>query len=73
MRKELIKSFETNCELDMIYLAKNGEVSKRRIKVLQINKNLFRAYCYLRNDNRTFKINHVLALVPVSSRERVVV
>lgn len=73
MRNDLMKALETHCEVDMIYLAKDGEVSQRRIKVLQINEELFRAYCYLRRSNRTFKIDNILALVPVISRERVVV
>lgn len=73
MRNNVIKAIETNYVVDMIYLAKNGDVSKRRIKVLQIDGDLFRAYCYLRRSNRTFKIDNILAFVPVVSQERVVV
>jgi len=59
--------------LDMMYLSKNGEVSKRRIKVLQVGDVSFRAYCYLRGSRRTFTIDNVLALVPVVNRERNVI
>lgn len=71
MRKELIKSMTKRQALDIIYMAQNGETSKRRIKVLQVGESSFRAYCYLRQSNRTFRIDNILALVPVVSRERV--
>ncbi|PID03756.1 transcriptional regulator [Sporosarcina sp. P2] len=73
MRIELIKSVERNYILDMIYMSKGGAISKRRIKVMQVGEVSFRAYCYLRKSNRTFKIDNILALVPVTSRERMVV
>jgi predicted DNA-binding transcriptional regulator YafY len=72
VRMELIKSMERNHVLDMMYMAKDGAISKRRIKVIQVGEVSFRAYCYLRKSNRTFKIDNILALVPVTSRERMV-
>lgn len=71
MREELIKSIARYQSLDMIYMANNGKMSKRRIKVLQVGASSFRAYCYLRKSNRTFRIDNILALVPVVSKERV--
>ena len=73
MRVELVKSMERNYILDMMYMAKDGAISKRRIKVMQVGEVSFRAYCYLRKSNRTFKIDNILALVPVTSRERMVI
>ncbi len=73
MRVELIKSMERNHVLDMMYMAQDGVISKRRIKVLQIGEVSFWAYCYLRQSNRTFKIDNILALVPVTSKERIVI
>jgi predicted DNA-binding transcriptional regulator YafY len=73
VRIELIKSMDRNYVLDMMYISKDGAISKRRIKVLQVGEVSFRAYCYLRKSNRTFKIDNVLALVPITSRERIVV
>jgi len=64
---------ERNYILDMMYMAKDGAISKRRIKVMQVGEVSFRAYCYLRKSNRTFKIDNILALVPVTSRERMVI
>lgn len=73
MRNKLLKSMERNESLDMMYMAKSGEVSKRRIKVLQVGEVSFRAYCFMRKSNRTFTIDNVLALVPVIHKESVVI
>lgn len=73
MRIELIKSMERGVLLEMMYLAKSGEVSKRRIEVIQVGDNSFRAFCQLRKSKRTFTIENVLALVPVVHRESMVI
>ncbi|MEK5038895.1 transcriptional regulator [Sporosarcina sp. FSL K6-3457] len=69
----LIKSLEYGESLDMMYIAKDGGVSKRRVKVLHVGEGSFRAYCHLRSTRRTFTIDNVLALVPVIHRERDVI
>lgn len=73
MRNKLIKSLDRNESLEMMYLSKSGEVSKRRIRVLQVGEVSFRAYCHLRRSNRTFTIDNVLALVPVITKESMVI
>ena len=73
MRNQLFKSMEYNQVLDMMYLAKDGQISKRRIKVLQVGEVSFRAYCFLRKSKRTFTIDNVLALVSVITKERAVI
>ncbi|MFD1206613.1 transcriptional regulator [Sporosarcina contaminans] len=57
----------------MMYMAADGSISKRKIKVLQVGEASFRAYCYLRKSKRTFSIDNVLALVPIMKKERYVV
>ncbi len=73
MRDALIKSVEYNESLDMMYLAKDGSISKRRINVLQVGEISFRAYCFLRKSKRTFTIDNVPALVPVKTKESMVI
>ena len=70
MRKTLEKSVKYGETMDMMYMAKDGSISKRRIDVLQVGEVSFRAYCYLRKSKRTFTIDNVLALVPIIQRER---
>ncbi|MET3658411.1 transcriptional regulator [Sporosarcina psychrophila] len=73
MRNQLVKSVEYSEHLDMMYMAADGSISKRRINVLQVGEVSFRAYCFLRKSKRTFTIDNVLALVPVITKERAVI
>lgn len=73
MHVRLVRSMEYDESLDMMYVDKSGVVSKRRIKVIQVGELSFRAYCQLRESNRTFLIDNVLALVPVVEKENMVI
>ena len=64
---------QLNQIVEMIYMNNNGEISKRRVKVLSVEGNAFKAYCFLRNTKRTFKVDNVLAFVPIINKEREVV
>jgi hypothetical protein len=68
---ELIKSMDRNYVLDMLYISKEGAISKRRIKVLQVGEVSFRTYCHIRKTNRA--VGNVFALVPIISSEWIVV
>jgi len=59
--------------VDIMYMAKSGEVTKRRIKVIKLQGDSFQAYCFLRKTKRTFKVDSILALIPVQSKERAIV
>ena len=73
MRLNILKAMQYNQIVEMIYMKENGEISKRRVKVLSVDDNTFKAYCFLRYTKRTFKIENVLAFVPVINRERDVI
>ncbi|MEK4024497.1 transcriptional regulator [Sporosarcina sp. FSL W7-1283] len=73
MLKTLERSVNYGEVLEMMYLAKDGSISKRKIKVLWVGDASFRAYCFLRRSKRTFLIENVLAAVPVRYKERVVI
>ena len=73
VRNVLIKSVENGELLDMMYLSIGGEISKRRIQVIQVDDMSFRSHCHLRKSQRTFTIVNVLALVPVYKRESMVI
>lgn len=68
-----MKSLEYGQLAEMIYMKENGEISKRKVKVISMEGNTFKAYCFLRNTKRTFKIDNVLAFVPVIKKEREVI
>ncbi|MGE7693140.1 transcriptional regulator [Lysinibacillus sp. NPDC094177] len=73
MKEQLIKAMQRNQFLNMMYMAKSGEVSKRRIKIIKIVGDSFQAYCFNKQAKRTFMIDSVLAVVPITQREREVV
>ncbi|MBE1556915.1 transcriptional regulator [Sporosarcina limicola] len=54
-------------------MEKDGTISRRRIKWLEVGGNSFHAYCFLRKSKRVFRIDKVLALAPVIKRERIVI
>lgn len=71
--KTIKKAVNDNQQLELIYMSDSGQITKRRIKVLMFNDDLFSAYCFLRGANRTFKGQNVLALVPIVRKESMVV
>lgn len=73
VKESLLKSLRYGQIVDVMYMAKNGEVTKRRIKLIKLYGESFQAYCFLRNTKRTFKIDNVLALSPLMIKERTVV
>lgn len=73
MRDQLVKAMQRNQIVNMMYLAKSGEVTKRRIKIIKVVGDTFQAYCFVKQAKRTFLINNVLAVVPFVTKEREVV
>jgi predicted DNA-binding transcriptional regulator YafY len=58
----LLHSLSTQQPLEMIYLSDKGEISQRVIIVEEIQKNKVVAFCKLRNQYRTFKIENILSI-----------
>ncbi|MFJ5768159.1 transcriptional regulator [Lysinibacillus sp. NPDC093210] len=73
MKEQLVKAMQRNQIVNMMYVSKNGEITKRRVKLIKVIGDSFQAYCFTRQAKRTFTINNVLAVVPVLQRERIVV
>ncbi|WP_312145572.1 transcriptional regulator [Lysinibacillus capsici] len=73
MREQLVKAMQRNQLVNMMYVSKNGSVTKRRVKVIKIVGDSFQAFCFMRQTKRTFLISNVLAVVPVVYKERGVV
>ena len=69
MKESLSKSMHYGQIVEVMYISNSGEITKRRIKVLKLQGDSFQAYCFLRKTKRTFKVNNVLALIPVERKE----
>ncbi|WP_102274119.1 hypothetical protein [Cytobacillus massiliigabonensis] len=70
MRSLLLKAAARGELLEMIYLDCKGNISQRRIKVLLVKEESFQAHCYIRKQQRTFKISNILSVGPVRSIRR---
>jgi predicted DNA-binding transcriptional regulator YafY len=73
VKESLLTAMRYGQIVDVMYFSKSGEVTKRRIKILKLYGESFQAYCFLRNTKRTFLIDSVLALLPVQSKEIMVI
>lgn len=73
MREQLMKAMQRNQLVNMMYIAKDGSVTKRQVKVIKIVGDSFRAFCFTRHARRTFLISNVLAIIPIVSKGREVV
>jgi len=69
VKESLSKSMHYGQIVEVMYISNSGEITKRRIKVLKLQGDSFQAYCFLRKTKRTFKVNNVLALIPVERKE----
>jgi predicted DNA-binding transcriptional regulator YafY len=73
MKEQLVKAMQRNQLVNMMYIAKDCSITKRRVKVIKIIGDSFQAYCFIRQAKRTFMIDSVLAVVPIIHKERSVV
>jgi predicted DNA-binding transcriptional regulator YafY len=73
VKAQILKAFKHQQLIDMMYMANDGSISKRRVKILTVSGESFQAYCFLRNKKRTFKIDNVLSLRPVLQKERLII
>lgn len=61
MKEHILKaSLERGRVITIIYNGESG-ISERNIKVLEIQDNKIKAYCYLRRQIRFFKIENILS------------
>lgn len=68
MKNQLIKAMQHKQIIDIMYIANDGAITKRRIKLIKIAGESFQAYCFVRHAKRTFKFENVLAAYPVINR-----
>ncbi|MEH7382676.1 hypothetical protein V7138_19595 [Bacillus sp. JJ1533] len=65
MRGMLQRARLQHTPIEIIYMSHSGILTQRQIQVLDIQETTIKAYCLLRNKNRTFKIDSILsAAVP---------
>lgn len=66
---EIDKYCNRHERIDMIYMRADGTMTKRRIQPIAVRGDVFTAWCFLRRERRTFKVERVLAVRPIITRE----
>lgn len=61
MKKLLLKCLLENIPSDIIYMDHQGRITKRTIFIKKIEENKMKAFCTLRERNRIFVIQNILA------------
>lgn len=64
----LERALESGEILEMIYLSNKGEISQRRITVIEVSSGIITAYCFLRKKPRIFKRSNILSIRPVKKK-----
>jgi predicted DNA-binding transcriptional regulator YafY len=62
MKGLLLNAFEAGERLELIYMSNKNDLSQRVIKVLAVLEDEVQAYCYTRNQFRTFKMSNILSI-----------
>ncbi|KYG88968.1 transcriptional regulator [[Bacillus] sp. KCTC 13219] len=56
MRNQLTKAMQRGQLIDVMYMAKDGKISKRRVKIIKITGDTMQVYCFIKCAKRTFII-----------------
>jgi len=67
MLRTVKQATKINRLVDIIYIDKAGQLTKRRLRILKYDDNLLVAYCFTRRSIRTFNIENILAITPVTN------
>jgi predicted DNA-binding transcriptional regulator YafY len=65
VNKLFIRSLTEQSPIEIIYMAQHKQSTKRKIIVKKMNLDSIVAYCFLRKQFRTFRIEYILAVFPV--------
>lgn len=68
MKEQIKKAIQHNQIIDIMYMAKDNTITKRRIKLIKIVGDTVQAYCFTRHAKRTFKFENILAAYPVINK-----
>ncbi|WLR46549.1 WYL domain-containing protein [Halobacillus litoralis] len=70
MNGVLRRALEEKQKLEFIYMADEGKISQRVIRVVSIKEETVLAYCYTRKTVRTFKLANILSVTPYKESKR---
>lgn len=69
MKGLLRRAANSGEKLEIIYLSNSHQLSQRIVKVISMSETTIQAYCYLKNQYRTFKRANILSAAPLGVRK----
>lgn len=69
MHRFLMKVLHEKQPVEIIYVSDKQNITQRTILVHEMNPNYIRAYCFLRKQNRLFKLDNILSVFPIKQKE----
>ncbi|GAB6935701.1 hypothetical protein JCM14720_16220 [Calditerricola yamamurae] len=64
MLRDLQRYLVRRQPVDIVYIDRAGRFSQRRVRLLHVDADHVRAYCYERRAVRTFAVANILAAMP---------
>jgi predicted DNA-binding transcriptional regulator YafY len=68
MLRELQRCCERQQVVEIIYMNRSGQTSKRAVRIHSVDGDTIKAYCFARRAFRVFRTANILALVPLTRR-----
>ncbi|XXM73841.1 hypothetical protein ACQ0QQ_08135 [Lysinibacillus sphaericus] len=68
MNKLLNRSLTEQSPVEIIYMADPDKTTKRKVIIKKVNVDSVTAYCFLRKQLRTFRVDCILAAYPLIAR-----
>ncbi|GAA4704117.1 hypothetical protein GCM10023228_05050 [Brevibacillus fulvus] len=69
MLRELQRYLEAGQLVDVIYLDRYGQTSRRTLRLRAIDGNLVKVFCLSRSAPRVFAIENILAIYPAAEKK----
>ncbi|MBG9585607.1 hypothetical protein [Cytobacillus firmus] len=66
----LLRAQESGEQLEMIYQNGTGEISQRSVKILEVQSDSVKAYCFLRKMPRVFRKDNILSIGPMRKHRK---
>jgi predicted DNA-binding transcriptional regulator YafY len=70
MNNLLNRSLKEQSPLEIIYMAVPDRTTKRKVIIKKVNVDSVTAYCFLRKQLRTFRIDCILAVYPLKKHRQ---
>ncbi|MBO8162360.1 MAG: WYL domain-containing protein [Brevibacillus sp.] len=71
MQRDLERCLANNQLVEIIYMDRRGQTSKRVLRLYAIEGDKVKAYCFTRRANRVFTLTNILAVLPVRMNDAV--